>query len=513
MTEKAPLRGVFFLQSMVEFTQLSLAGIMGDANASRTSSRQNLSSMRLTRTATCLVVLLLGACDAGVPTAVLPVLPAVPTDDFLPTIQQQLESLRADVVAQPRDAGRVGSLGMAYLAYHQNAAAEAALHTARLLDPEQFDWLYFHAEALTRLGRLEEAARSLRLALVQRPDHDIARTRLALVLTQSGEFDEARELLDSIVAAAPRLAMARLGLARLLLSVDDPAAAVEHLEILLRQTGPSDDVYFSLANAWRRQGESAKSQEFFVLFEKYRGVGLPVNDALMTRVGEFDISEKPLLRQARRLNQLGSTERAIELLNIALERNPDNMLVHASLVRAYGALRQFDKVDHHYQRALAGGPPTVALLRNLGRARFYEGRYAEARMAFFDAQTRSPGDSGTLAWLGIIADKQGDEARAERRFLEALKYNPRDILACYSFGQLLQRQRRFSEARTQFEQLFVPEGELTAKAMIMIAQGLAAQDGRDEARELLESATEIATRLGKPKQVRQAQELLAELPQ
>jgi tetratricopeptide (TPR) repeat protein len=88
-----------------------------------------------------------------------------------------------------------------------------ALEIYRQLEetPEVLDRI---AACLHGLGRTEEAIASQRKALAAKPDWHQGMLNLAVYLAAAGEIDEAERLLESIVAADPENAIARINLER-----------------------------------------------------------------------------------------------------------------------------------------------------------------------------------------------------------------------------------------------------------------------------------------------------------
>ncbi len=460
-----------------------------------------------------LLTSLLGACAPGVPTSELPELPAVSTDSFLPAVTRQLDALTEAVVADPRSAPKAGRLGMAYLAYRQDYAAEAALHRAVLLQPGSFEWRYYQAEALTRLGRLQEAIESLEQAQAREPDYPRTLTRLGLLHLQLGDLDAARSYLSAAVAEEADNAEARLGLARLLLRAGELDAALAQLNTLDEQLGGADSVYFALAEAWRRKGDSDKAQRYLALFESDQGAGVPIRDPLMNKVLAMDASDKPLLRLARRLNQQGRSKEAIAALNRALERNPQSHLTHAALVGAYGALRQFDKAEEHYRLALEVAPATAPLLRNLARARFYQGRLDEARTALDEALVIDPHDADTLAWLGRVYLRENQTAQGIEMLIKAVEKNPTDPSARSLLAETLLENGRHEEAFTHLRALQSPERKYSPRAWRTMGQAYLQFGESEQARVALEAGVASAQRLDDATEARRSAELLKRLSQ
>src|SRR6266542_2216647 len=95
-------------------------------------------SARFTLLACALAAVLLPGCRTS-----LPPLPTIQTGSFLPAIRQEIESAQAQAKSHPNDPAAVGRLGMVLHAHGQLAAARQCYSRAALLDPKNFDWLYY----------------------------------------------------------------------------------------------------------------------------------------------------------------------------------------------------------------------------------------------------------------------------------------------------------------------------------------------------------------------------------
>ncbi|MEN3001786.1 MAG: tetratricopeptide repeat protein [Armatimonadota bacterium] len=88
----------------------------------------------------------------------------------------------------------------------------------------------------------------------------------------------------------------------------------------------------------------------------------------------------------------------------------------------------------------------------IGRELFYQRRYADA-LPFLERALRAhPHDGHLHLCLAIALASQGDTARAERHFLDALKYSPNDPYTFYNWGAFLHQQGRYAEAIRAYEQ-------------------------------------------------------------
>ncbi len=87
----------------------------------------------------------------------------------------------------------------------------------------------------------------------------------------------------------------------------------------------------------------------------------------------------------------------------------------------------------------------------IGRELFYQRRYADALPFLERAVRANPRDGHLHLCLAIALASQGDAARAEQHFLDALKYNPTDAYAFYNWGAFLHQQGRYAEAIRAYE--------------------------------------------------------------
>jgi tetratricopeptide (TPR) repeat protein len=321
-------------------------------------------------------------------------------------------------------------------------------------------------------------------------------------------LDSARLYLEAAVIDEPANHVARLGLARLYGRTGEPDKAREHLEYILEQQGGVGSAYFLLSEIWRNKGDDDKVHGYLALFEKHRGVGIPIHDPLMGELIAMDLSEKPLLREAGRLNEQGRTGEAIEMLNRALERNPNSHLTRAALVGAYGALGQFDKVDEQYRLALASAPPTAPLLRNLARARFYQGKFEEARLALEQALAINPHDAEAAAWLGIVYLRQNKLEQGIAMLSEAVQQDPRNKLAQMVLAETLHKLGRNEEALVHLRELVVPEQKSTPHAWRLMGEAYTRLGKIDDARTAYAAAIASAERLNDAAEARISASLL-----
>jgi Tfp pilus assembly protein PilF len=114
--------------------------------------------------------------------------------------------------------------------------ADAAAAEAVRLDPDYVDALTNLGMVRARAGNLVEAERLLRRAVfeAQKVGNVIPVFNLALILMETGNFEDAVGLLRQSVRADPANEQARVLLARAFLEIGDKPSALAHLDALLQ---------------------------------------------------------------------------------------------------------------------------------------------------------------------------------------------------------------------------------------------------------------------------------------
>jgi tetratricopeptide (TPR) repeat protein len=106
----------------------------------------------------------------------------------------------------------------------------------------------------------------------------------------------------------------------------------------------------------------------------------------------------------------------------------------------------------------------------IGRELLYQRRYADAVPFLERAVRANPRDGHLHLCLAIALASQGDTARAEQHFLDALKYKPTDAYAFYNWGAFLHQQGRYVEAVRAYER--AAQLDPTLAAASTAAEGL-----------------------------------------
>ena len=166
---------------------------------------------------------------------------------------------------------------------------------------------------------------------------------------------------------------------------------------------------------------------------RHRGVRLgPVRIAVMTamtvgacstRQQAAEPARSPSMRVADAALAAGAPEVALRVANLALERQPRDVLALTARGDALYAMGLRDAALAAYQTAVAIEPNAVAAEIGLGRVLVRTDSTA-AETAFRVALARDPDNVLALNNLGVVRDMQGRHTEAQDAYLHALAASP-----------------------------------------------------------------------------------------
>lgn len=118
----------------------------------------------------------------------------------------QAQAAYAQAVKLDGSASNRYSLGQALLELGRYAEAEAQFRKVHEMSPRKPDGSFGLGLVYARQGRAQEAISAFQRAIDTKPDFWFSYEELGYVLTDEGEFDRARELVDILAPKAPELA-------------------------------------------------------------------------------------------------------------------------------------------------------------------------------------------------------------------------------------------------------------------------------------------------------------------
>ncbi|MEL7448999.1 MAG: tetratricopeptide repeat protein [Pseudomonadota bacterium] len=441
-------------------------------------------------------LMLLAACTDQELIDSLPPIPPVPLDAALPAVQEQLRELQSAVEDRPGNGRAAAALGVHYLAYQFNDAAEVALRRAVQLDPDNADFAYFHAEARVRSGDLAGAAESLATLLTHTPGDSAARRRLGQVLLEQGDAAGARDALAAAVSEAPDDVYARLALGQAFLDLDQPRQAAEALNELLEQSGPFDRAHLALSQAYRALGDQSQAQAELARYARYRGKRPTIDDPRLAALLQLNISDAPLLEHAARMHAAGRLEEAVKALELAIERNPDAVSSRASLLALYASQGLEAPALKHFEAGRAIDPDYPPLFYGLGVLRNRQLLPVEARKALEQALSLDPNNANARYELAQTARFEDNNEEALAHLRAALELAPEARHMRVALAQLLLVQGDPGGAADAFERAAKPDSPRSPELWFSASQAWLNGGDKERARQALESGLASARSQG-----------------
>lgn len=361
-------------------------------------------TLALTLALTVIVVWLPACGQPTVPSApdvsVQPI-PEPVLDGVGPLVRRQIEAAQASVQPESvsdddRGAGEwataYGELARTYHAYSFLEAADIAYTNARRYDPESFRWAYLQSVLRQELGRFDQAAALLDVALEQRPDDLTARVRRASIRRELGYTERARADLEAILAETDDVALVHYLLGQIDSDAGEWQNAVARFERVLELQPGASRVRYPLSRAYARLGRLAEAQ---AESERSGTVDVTVDDALMAELSQLRQGADSLVRRGAKLQIDGDWRGAAAAYRDAVEADPEHLEARMSLGGALAELADLEGAEEHLRRALEIDPSQALAWYNLAGVLRGQGRLDAALDVYETAIQRNPGDART----------------------------------------------------------------------------------------------------------------------
>lgn len=329
----------------------------------------------------------------------------------------------------------------AYQATGQTSEAmktRLALARAR---PDAIEMGVAQLNQLERAGRWEEAARGWTDVVGSDPGGAIYRTRLAGALANSGDLDAARQALQLATREAPRDVGTWYFLSIVEGRAGNPAAA-EDAAGRITQIDPNDG-RGPLALAGARAGR-----------EDYRGAVQALNARVAAPTSE-DLASGLYAQMVAELSgaytKMGQRKRAIEVLDAARRRQPENQQFLFTLAANYEQDKQFDQAERVFRDLIAANAKHAGALNYLGYMLAERGqKLPEAVTLIQRALTIEQDNPSYLDSLGWAYFKMGQYDAARQPLERAAKAMPKSSVVNEHLGDLYLQMQRYDEAAAAF---------------------------------------------------------------
>lgn len=397
-------------------------------------------------------VLVVAGCDRGPDPASLPAIPDVLTDSFPTAVRTQVDDAFEDLRARPMSARRNGRLAMILQTYKQFPVADIMYQRARAIDPDSFRWAYLHGIVHVANGQLENAESAFARAIEIDGDEVLARIRRAEVLADLGRSEDAAAVYAAVMPRVQDLSEARFSYGRFLVAEAEFELAIEEIRAAIRLSGDFGAAHYQLGLAQRSLGRTAEAERSFRIADRLRTRPADGSDRFLGELMELNRNEQPFVHRAKVLAASGRLEEARRFADAALERNPESLPAHASLMALAVRSRDFEAFERHRAAAMAIDEAHPGVWFNVGVARKAQERWGEAEAAFARSRELDPTDPNVHVQLAVLARRaERPEADIEASLREAVDLDPDHDDARWLLGELLSDSERPREAIPHLE--------------------------------------------------------------
>lgn len=336
------------------------------------------------------------------------------------------------------------------------------------------------AATLVEGQNLAEAEAEIIAVLKGRPQHADGLNLLGIIRLRQARAGEAEELFKRSLAAAPRMAGARINLGLLYASLDRLDEAAAEFEAVIKRIPAHRDAQARLVDVLRRQavGALASGDREKALSHLLRAKTLaPADPQVLFEFGMVALG-------------MSLYTDAAQALGAAHDRRPDEPKVIYALARAELELGNLANAERLFKRYVELQPEDASGYFGLGYTLVLFRRGAEAARAFEKSLALSPDQTESSYQLGLIANGNGDTEAAARWFERVLARNNHHAGALLGIGQVHFSRKQYEQARASLEKAIALAPALS-KAHYQLGLTLARLGDQEAARRALDTATKL----------------------
>jgi putative PEP-CTERM system TPR-repeat lipoprotein len=383
-------------------------------------------------------------------------------------------------------------IAIASLAMAENrlADAEAAYKTATEKvgkDSEDISVLVATgglAEAQIRQGKVAEADATSAMLMKMAPTHPLVMQLRGQIAAAGGKLDEARGLLERVIAERP-----------------DNYDALTLLAIVNMQQGNMDQAEMHLSSVVANRPQDARAQRLLMeVRAKQGGVTTDTMAGIQSALQQTDNDPGMLTLASRASLATGDRTQALQYLAEASEKSADNPQAQLEVANGYLLAGDSDKalaiLNSIPSGGLAGPQRDSLLLLTLLQKKDEPQLMAQAK----EILARSPKDAGVRNMVGSVYAAAGKPELAREQFNEALKIKPGDQQSLVNLARLDLAANKPEAAEANFRKLLEADPKNLAATLGMALTANLRKDAANAEKYLVKARDEhpevIDTHLG-----------------
>ncbi len=346
----------------------------------------------------------------------------------VPNFDQTKHVLEQVIRQHPNAAEPLALIGDVEIQLQTYDAAIAHLKSAVRLAPANLDNRNLLAAAYRAKGDADSALAQLRTVLTKDPKNALALYLQAEIFADRNQDDRALPEARQVTVLQPNNPRGRLLLGKILLRTAEGAPpaeksrkcneAVAALEPVATTNTARADTLYLLSRAYRCAGRSADADRSVAEFEAASQAD--------RNSSQSDLQSRHLVQQANDAAMKNDRAGALDLLQQALAKNPNDGAAYSLLAKIYYSSGEIDKASDAIAQALQRAPFQPDFLYVKGKILEKQGKLDEALAAFAQTTLVNPNESDAYFEAGVIYQKRSDRARAQAAFKKAVELSPDD---------------------------------------------------------------------------------------
>ncbi|HJQ30863.1 MAG TPA: tetratricopeptide repeat protein [Pyrinomonadaceae bacterium] len=284
--------------------------------------------------------------------------------------------------------------------------------------------------------RLAEAERQLNQILKETPEEATALNLLGALRAKQGRLEEAEALFTRAVRSDAGLAGAHMNLAHLYLLRREPEKGAAQLREVLRLEPSNAEAAYRLAWLLLSQNRVDECVAFVESLKETQTLSAPL----------LAVAGDAYLRKGDRAAAVASFKKAAEL-------NPSEPSYHFAVGSAW--LRyppDVDEAERAFRQFLKLRPDDAQGQIHLGYVLLKQKRLAEARAMLEPTARGGAATAEVFYYLGLIAQEEGEDARAVELFEKSVSVAPAFVHAHAALGAAFLKLKDYARAQAALEE-------------------------------------------------------------
>jgi len=368
-----------------------------------------------------------------------------------------------------------GEAGEIYQAYSLMTPAQECYLNASRLAPKDFRWVYLLGKIDQQDGQIDEAIRNYQIARTISPEYVAVSVNLGNIYLQLNRLNEAKQNFKAALIIDESSAAALYGLGQVALSQRSYAEAVNYLEKSLVLVPGANRIHYSLAMAYRGQGDVEKAKAHLA---QQGPVGVRVADPLIDGLRDLIAGERVhLIRGKLAIDAKRYAEAANEFRQ-AVRAKPDSLSAHLNLGAALTQTGDLREATTQFEESLRIDPNNTNAHYNLAILLANENQHEQAIAHLRSVLSIYSKDFDARFLLAQELGKSGHSEDALIEFSRVAEGDPNNEEALLEAVKLQLRKKQYQSALDRLEKAHAqyPQRGRTA---VMLAYLLAASPEYD----------------------------------